>query len=107
MKIGPLPEPSAPLNAPAPQPPAGQGAQRAAAAGVPAQQPAAAGVPVTVSKLARTLGQAEVDPDVDASRVASVRAAIEGGTYKVNPEAIADKLLANAQEMLNRAAGKR
>ncbi len=41
-------------------------------------------------------------PDVDMAKVNAVRAAIEQGTYVVNPGAIADKLLANAQEMLSR-----
>lgn len=36
------------------------------------------------------------------AKVEAVRSAIEQGTYVVNPEVIADKLLANAQEMLNR-----
>ncbi|NDP39586.1 MAG: flagellar biosynthesis anti-sigma factor FlgM, partial [Rhodoferax sp.] len=40
---------------------------------------------------------------IDAKKVAQVRSAIEQGTYVVNAEAIADKLLANAQEMLNRS----
>ena len=40
--------------------------------------------------------------DVDTAKVDAVRASIAQGTYVVNPEAIADKLLANAQEMLNR-----
>jgi negative regulator of flagellin synthesis FlgM len=57
-----------------------------------------------VSTLARTLAASRSDEtaDVDTEQVDSVRAAIQNGTYKVNPEAIADKLLANAQEMLNR-----
>ncbi len=65
-----------------------------------------AGVAVTVSTLARGLekaGRAE-GQDIDTQKVASVRAAIQEGTYVVNPEAIADKLLANAQEMLNRTS---
>ncbi len=32
-------------------------------------------------------------------------AAIAGGTFKVNPEAIADKLIANAQELLTQVKG--
>jgi len=40
--------------------------------------------------------------DIDTVKVNSVRQAIAQGTYKVNPEAIADKLLSNAQEMLKR-----
>lgn len=69
-----------------------------------AQSSRSAGVAVTVSTLARTLGAAKSGEaaDVDVGKVNSVRAAIQDGSYKVNPEAIADKLLANAQEMLNR-----
>jgi negative regulator of flagellin synthesis FlgM len=63
-----------------------------------------AGVAVTVSNLARGLEKANRGEaaDVDTKKVASIRAAIQDGTYVANPEAIADKLLSNAQEMLNR-----
>ena len=62
------------------------------------------GVGVSVSELARALEQtgASGDADIDMEKVNAVRQAIEQNTYRVNPEAIADKLLANAQEMLNR-----
>lgn len=62
-----------------------------------------AGVAVTVSTLARSLGAtSRSEPaDVDMEKVNAVRAAIQKGTFAVNPEAIADKLLGNAQEMLN------
>lgn len=64
-----------------------------------------AGVAVTVSTLARTLGASQRGDaaDVDAKKVDAVRSAIQQGTYQVNAEAIADKLLANAEEMLNRS----
>ena len=62
-----------------------------------------AGVAVTVSTLARALEKPEPsNADVDTQKVATVKAAIEDGTYVVNAEAIADQLLSNAQEMLNR-----
>ncbi len=63
-----------------------------------------AGVAVSMSALARTLEQNDAGDtaDVDAAKVASVKTAIQQGTYSVNAEAIADKLLSNAQEMLNR-----
>jgi negative regulator of flagellin synthesis FlgM len=61
-------------------------------------------VAVTVSTLARALEKSDATQpgDIDAAKVASVKSAIQDGTYVVNPEAIADKLLSNAQEMLNR-----
>jgi negative regulator of flagellin synthesis FlgM len=82
-----------------------QGASASAAATNNASQGTrSAGVAVTVSTLARGLektGRGDA-ADIDTEKVASVRSAIEQGTYVVNPEAIADKLLSNAQEMLNR-----
>ncbi len=63
-----------------------------------------AGVAVTVSTAARALEKPDPNEtaDVDTAKVAAVKAAIEDGSYTVNAEAIADKLLANAQEMLDR-----
>jgi negative regulator of flagellin synthesis FlgM len=62
------------------------------------------GVAVSVSQQARALEKsaADVATDIDTQKIAAVRSAIQDGTYVVNPEAIADKLLANAQEMLQR-----
>ncbi|MES2949714.1 MAG: flagellar biosynthesis anti-sigma factor FlgM [Pseudomonadota bacterium] len=107
MKIGQPPDNSLPIqigNAAATQK-AAQGANASTAASTGAvQSTRTAGVAVTVSTLARGLektGRGEA-ADIDTQKVASVRAAIENGTYVVNPEAIADKLLSNAQEMLNR-----
>ena len=59
-----------------------------------------AGVAVTVSIATQSL-KAEGpgnSPDVDMAKVNAVRSAIADGSYKVNPEAIADKLLSSAQE---------
>jgi negative regulator of flagellin synthesis FlgM len=104
MKIGQpsdLPVVSTPPAAagPAAAPKAGQGAAATAS-----QTASSAGVAVTVSNRARALEQANrgVPADVDMEKVNAVKTAIEQGTYVVNPEVIADKLLANAQEMLNR-----
>ncbi|MEO5796075.1 MAG: flagellar biosynthesis anti-sigma factor FlgM [Rhodoferax sp.] len=63
----------------------------------------AAGAQVSVSTLARTLEQNDraVGSDFDSKKVADIKAAIKNGTFKINPEAIADKMLDNAQEMLS------
>jgi negative regulator of flagellin synthesis FlgM len=79
-------------------------AAKTGAAALATQNAQSAGVAVTVSTTARNLEQvAKSDgAEVDVDKVNSVRSAIEQGTYVVNAEAIADKLLANAQEMLDR-----
>ncbi|MBD9394823.1 flagellar biosynthesis anti-sigma factor FlgM [Acidovorax sp. ACV01] len=65
-----------------------------------------AGVPVTVSTAARALDQTTRSTgDFDASKVKAVRSAIEKGTFSVDAEAIADKMLSNAQEILARSRG--
>lgn len=108
MKIGQPPEipPSVnPGSASAAQKAAQQPGTAAAAANANASKSTrSAGVAVTVSTLAQSLEKsAGTQPgDIDTEKVASVRSSIENGTYVVNPEAIADKLLSNAQEILNR-----
>jgi negative regulator of flagellin synthesis FlgM len=57
---------------------------------------------VTLSSTATGLAQSQ-DGDMDLDKVASVKQAISDGSYKVNPEAIADKLIANAKELLQGA----
>jgi len=98
MKIGQQPEIT---------PAAGQSAQSAAskvaqsAAPLPSNDRKLPGVGVTVSPQARALEQADGAADVDAEKVSAVRQAIDQKSYVVNPETIADKLLANARDMLD------
>ncbi|MBO9676958.1 flagellar biosynthesis anti-sigma factor FlgM [Paenacidovorax monticola] len=67
---------------------------------------AAAGVPVTFSNTARGLDAASRNQgDFDAGKVKAVRNAIDNGTFTIDAEAIADKLLANAQEVMSRSRG--
>ena len=63
-----------------------------------------AGMAITVSNAARSLSAAgrSDNADVDMDKVNAVRAAIQQGTYKINADAIAGKLLSNAQELLRR-----
>ncbi|WP_295851848.1 flagellar biosynthesis anti-sigma factor FlgM [uncultured Xylophilus sp.] len=108
MKIGQNPE--LPLKVPTPAAPrTGTAAASSSAPPPAAAAPAATqGTPVTVSNLARTLGQAALgnsSASFDTAKVAAVRTAIENGTYKVDAEAIADRLLSNAQQVLRKAQG--
>ena len=109
MKIGQKPElPGAlaqtGLAAKQAKSPAAPRAAEGAAKG--AQAASAAGVPLTVSTAARSLDQtARASGDFDAGKVKAVRAAIEKGTFSVDAEAIADKLLDNAQEIISRSRG--
>ncbi len=54
---------------------------------------------VTLSTAATGL-MAGQDGDFDAEKVAKIKNAIDQGTYKVNPDAIADKLINNARDLL-------
>lgn len=66
----------------------------------------ASGVPVTVSTAARALGPTSRNTsDFDAGKVKSVRAAIEKGEFFVSAEAVADRMLSSAQEILSRSRG--
>ena len=61
----------------------------------------AAGVPVSFSSSARALdSQNRTNTDFDVDRVNSMREAISNGSFRINADAIADKLLSNAEEFL-------
>ncbi|MCE2910298.1 MAG: flagellar biosynthesis anti-sigma factor FlgM [Betaproteobacteria bacterium] len=90
MKIGPL-EPKT-IAAPAT-------AERKAAPQPASAEPSAQ---VKLSSAAQSLQAAEGDPTFDTAKVERIAQAIRDGQFKVNPEAIADKLIVNAQELLSR-----
>ncbi len=112
MKIGQTPEiQSAALQAIAskqakPSTPTAENTANVSATAKGVASAAASGVPVTLSRTAR-----EIEPsgraqgDFDAGRVQAVRSAIENGTFKVDAGAIADKMLANAEEVISRLRG--
>lgn len=60
---------------------------------------------VELSSTASTLLSGGTSAEFDADKVAKVGEAIANGSFKVNPEAIADKLIANAQELLSKVQG--
>ncbi len=107
MKIGQKPELPSPVT---PQASSKASAKTVAAASdelaknaAPASAAVAtsAGVPVSVSNSARALDRmSRSSSDFNADKVKAMRAAIENGTFAVNAEAIASKMLAGAAEFL-------
>jgi negative regulator of flagellin synthesis FlgM len=57
---------------------------------------------VELSSSAASLMAGSSSADFDAEKVSRISQAIEDGSYKVNAEVIADKLIANAQEVLGK-----
>jgi negative regulator of flagellin synthesis FlgM len=94
MKIGPLEsKPLTPATATERKP-------GAAASGAAAAEPSAK---VELSPAAATsLGEAAADPTFDSAKVERIAQAIRDGKFEINPQAIADKLIVNAQELLGR-----
>ena len=74
-----------------------------ASAGAAAQSPLDAGSTVALSTTAASLLASGAPAEFDSAKVALMADAIARGSYVVNPEAIADKLIANAQELLAKA----
>lgn len=75
-----------------------------AAAGAAAKPQPAAGVTVTLSSSTSQAisGTGGSNSDVfNAEKVQAMKTAIADGSFKVNAEAIADKMLSNAAEMLS------
>lgn len=91
MKIGPLDV--LPVGSPAAD-------RRGAVAATPA--PVQTSAKVALSPAATGLAAAGSDPSFDAAKVERIAQAIRDGQFKVNPEAIADRLIFNAAELLGR-----
>ena len=57
---------------------------------------------IELSSTASTLLSGDATAEFDADKVDRISKAIADGTYKIDPAAIADKLIANAQELLSK-----
>jgi len=104
MKIGPLDtKPAASVGPPA-------AAERKADGARPASgtedRPSGASAQVQLSSAAAALAnQAVGDTSFDQAKVDRIAQAIRDGKFEVNADAIADKLIVNARELLGRAGG--
>ena len=98
MKIGhPADKPAAAAGAPAAADAAKAGQAQASAATAGAADPSAT---VALSSTAATLLSGGASGEFDAEKVARMSEAIASDSFMVNAEAIADKLSANAPELL-------
>ena len=98
MKIGhnannPAPAPT--VGTPAP---ASDAAKANSASAIPGMADASA--KIALSSEAASLIQGGSSAEFDAEKVARISQSIDDGTLKINAEVIADKLIANAQELL-------
>ena len=60
---------------------------------------------VALSSAAATLLSGNSSAEFDTAKVDRISKAIADGTYSINADAIADKLIANAQELLGKSPG--
>ena len=68
----------------------------------PAAGSAEASAKVQLSPAASVLAQLSADPAFDTAKVDRIAQAIRDGKFEVNADAIADKLIENAAELLGR-----
>lgn len=103
MKVNHLPEMPVSTASAGPTKPA----DKAAAPNVGSTPESGTSVSVKLSAVTQTMtnGVARSGTDVfNAEKVQAMRTAIENGSFSVNAEAIADKMLSNARDMLSVAS---
>ena len=91
MKIGPIES----------RPPSTTAVERKGTAGTQ-KAPTVPSTEVALSSAATGLGDVSSDPTFDSAKVERIATAIRDGKFKVDAEAIADKLIINAEELLGR-----
>lgn len=84
------------------KPVAPQPAERKPGSAAPAGGKAEASAHVDLSAAATKLAEQGADPSFDTAKVERITQAIRDGKFTVNAEAIADKLITNAEELLGR-----
>lgn len=82
--------------------PAANGQPRTGSTDAAAKSGVDASAKIELSNTASTLLSGGATAEFDAEKVARISQAINDGTFKINPEAIADKMLSNAQELLSK-----
>ena len=97
MKIGSIDNkiPVAPLNS-----------ERKASTSEAAPAPGGTAEPaakVALSATASALSRVDPEGSFDSAKVERIAQAIKDGTYKIDADAIADKLISNAQDLLGRS----
>ena len=103
MKIGHPADKPAPLPAPAAAANSAGVAEQAAKVAAAPQATVDASAKIELSSTAATLLSGSGTAEFDAGKVARISKAIDAGSFKIDPEVIADKLIANAQELLSKA----
>lgn len=91
MKIGPIDT----------KPPGSAPVERKAEA-APSKSAAVPSTEVALSPAATGLAEGAADPAFDSAKVERIATAIREGKFTINAEAIADKLIVNAEELLGR-----
>ena len=91
MKIGPIDT----------KPPAAAPAERKAEV-MPIKIPAVPSTEVALSSVATGMATGAGDAAFDTAKVERIASAIREGKFKPDPEAIADMLISNAEELLGR-----
>lgn len=95
MKIGPLENKPAPAPAGAARKPAAGDAATASSSPEPSAK-------VELSAAASVIASGLADGSFDAQKVERLTRAIRDGHYQIDAQAIAERLLANARDMLDR-----
>jgi negative regulator of flagellin synthesis FlgM len=83
---------------------AGRSQGGAASAGAASRTPEASARIELSSTASKLMAERSEEGTFDAEKVQRIAQAISEGKFSINAEAIADKLISNAQEMLSRAS---